>query len=213
MGKVGRRVRSTQKCIPAPSQTYHFLKKIKVQVPTGHSLLNKDHHRREAGGLAQGAEVIFAAGLLPFRSLTGARLHCGRLTSDAPFGWEWSSPTSDAGSKPDQIQVTVTCPGTYLSKLIPICYLIATSKLDSLGVMYSLGGSPIQAISLKPVVVMLSWHFLLGQPLGNTLEGLVLRMVSCIRSLKTLVVLLAQPLPRVHFPCLSSEEIWTRSGI
>lgn len=39
--------------------------------------------RRNAGGLAQRAEVIFAAGRLPFRSLTMARLPSRRLTPDA----------------------------------------------------------------------------------------------------------------------------------
>lgn len=39
--------------------------------------------RLEAGGLAQGAEVIFASGFLPFRSLTVAGLHRRRLTPDA----------------------------------------------------------------------------------------------------------------------------------
>lgn len=40
-------------------------------------------HRLEAGGLAQRVEVIFAAGLPPFQSLTVAGLLGRRLTPDA----------------------------------------------------------------------------------------------------------------------------------
>lgn len=60
-------------------------------------------HRLEAGGLAQRVEVIFAAGLRPFQSLTVAGLLSRRLTPDALPLVGWSTPISTAGNKLDQI--------------------------------------------------------------------------------------------------------------
>lgn len=112
------------------------------------SLLNKDHQpqtrSRWPGTESRGYFCRWAPAISEFNSGKAAQQEADPRCS--PFGGDGAVPPPLRGVHTlDQIQVTVTFPEESLSKLLPICYFIATPKSDSF------------EVKEQPEIVHLSW--------------------------------------------------------